>query len=62
MTHDGFDHAIGFGFDAKSNDYKVVRIVYLIDDRDVVVPPEIDVYSAMWVFGIGFATGHHMFF
>ncbi|GFS38595.1 hypothetical protein Acr_00g0058500 [Actinidia rufa] len=45
MTHGGFDHAIGFGFDAKSNDYKVVRIVYLIDDRDAVVPPEIDVYS-----------------
>ncbi|KAG5544928.1 hypothetical protein RHGRI_017404 [Rhododendron griersonianum] len=43
-SHGGFDHAIGFGFDAKSNDYKVVRIVRLLDFESE-VPPEIDLYS-----------------
>ncbi|KAI8551294.1 hypothetical protein RHMOL_Rhmol06G0174500 [Rhododendron molle] len=43
-SHGGFDHAIGFGFDAKSNDSKVVRIVHLLDFESE-VPPEIDLYS-----------------
>lgn len=43
-SHGGFDHAIGFGFDAKTNDYKVVRIVRLLD-FDLELPPEIDLYS-----------------
>ena len=40
----GFDHAIGFSFDAKSNDYKVVRIVHLLDSG-AMIPPEVDVYT-----------------
>jgi len=36
---------LGFGFDAKTNDYKVVRIVRLLDLDLEECPPEIDVYS-----------------
>ncbi|PSS16391.1 F-box protein [Actinidia chinensis var. chinensis] len=43
-SHAGFDHAIGFSFDAKSNDYKVVRIVHL-RDSGAMIPPEVDVYT-----------------
>jgi F-box interacting protein len=45
-THCGFNASIGFGFDAKANDYKVVRMVYLeiyADDRKD--RPEVEVYS-----------------
>ena len=34
-THDGFDTTIGFGFDPKTNDYKVVRLVTLLDGLDL---------------------------
>lgn len=42
-----FEHVMGFGFDRKTNDYKVVRIVYLESRKR----PEIDVYrlsSGSW--------------
>ena len=45
-THGEFNASIGFGFDAKTNDYKVVRMVSLVmnadDQRD---QPEVEVYS-----------------
>ncbi|PQP97715.1 F-box/kelch-repeat protein [Prunus yedoensis var. nudiflora] len=31
MVHGGYNAAIGFGFDANTNDYKVVRLVNLLD-------------------------------
>lgn len=31
-SHGGFDQAMGFGFDANTNDYKVIRIVELVRD------------------------------
>ena len=34
-THGGFDATIGFGFDPKTNDYKVVRLVTLLDSFDL---------------------------
>ncbi|XP_023909992.1 F-box/kelch-repeat protein At3g06240 [Quercus suber] len=45
-THGGFDASLGFGFDPKTNDYKLVRVVTLVDalhlrkDR-----PKVEVYS-----------------
>ncbi|GMY19079.1 F-box/kelch-repeat protein At3g06240-like isoform X1 [Fagus crenata] len=33
-SHGGFDASIGFGFDSKTNDYKVVRVVTLVDNPD----------------------------
>ncbi|BFG22901.1 hypothetical protein CerSpe_091750 [Prunus speciosa] len=41
MTHGGYEASIGFGFDANTNDYKVVRLVYLYDDSTTVA----EVYS-----------------
>lgn len=32
-THGGYDASIGFGFDAMTNDYKVVRLVTLLDEH-----------------------------
>jgi F-box interacting protein len=41
-TKGAFEVSTGFGFDAKTNDYKVVRVVcYYQNDR----PPEVEVYS-----------------
>ncbi|CAL8126070.1 unnamed protein product [Prunus armeniaca] len=34
MTHGGYNASIGFGFDANTNDYKVVRLVTLLDMAD----------------------------
>ena len=34
-THGGVDATIGFGFDPKTNDYKVVRLVTLLDGLDL---------------------------
>ncbi|XP_008226227.2 PREDICTED: F-box/kelch-repeat protein At3g23880-like [Prunus mume] len=34
VTHGGYDASIGFGFDATTNDYKVVRVVTLLDYYD----------------------------
>ncbi|KAK3019074.1 hypothetical protein RJ639_004361 [Escallonia herrerae] len=42
-SHGPFSHAIGFGYDPLTNDYKVVRIVHLECDEDG--PAEVDVYS-----------------
>ncbi|KAM4103210.1 hypothetical protein ACJW30_06G062200 [Castanea mollissima] len=33
-THGGFEETTGFGFDSKTNDYKVVRVVRLLDRED----------------------------
>ncbi|GFS45522.1 hypothetical protein Acr_00g0096550 [Actinidia rufa] len=41
-SHGSFMHALGFGFDSVSNDFKVVRIVHL---ENVEVPPEVEVYT-----------------
>uniref|UniRef100_A0A5B6ZDP7 F-box domain-containing protein n=1 Tax=Davidia involucrata TaxID=16924 RepID=A0A5B6ZDP7_DAVIN len=41
-SHGPFMHAIGFGFDPLTNDYKVVRIVYL---DCVEIPPEVDIFT-----------------
>jgi len=46
-SHGGFDCLMGFGFDSARNDYKVVRIVYPIEDvrEDLSIPPKIEVFS-----------------
>lgn len=47
FKHGKFEHVMGFGFDPKSNDYKVVRIVYLEPSKKF----EIDIYrlsSGTW--------------
>lgn len=33
-THGGFEETTGFGFDSKTNDYKVVRVARLLDRED----------------------------
>ncbi|XP_021831966.1 F-box/kelch-repeat protein At3g23880-like [Prunus avium] len=43
-THGGYDASIGFGFDATTNDYKVVRVVTLLDEDDE-MPTLAEVYS-----------------
>ncbi|KAI5603697.1 hypothetical protein POPTR_001G262900v4 [Populus trichocarpa] len=46
-SHGSFVHSLGFGFDSISNDYKLVRVVYLQDcsfDFDE-VPPMVEVYT-----------------
>ncbi|KAJ8763337.1 hypothetical protein K2173_002220 [Erythroxylum novogranatense] len=51
MPNVNLDHAymfvLGFGFDAKINDYKVVRIVYGMGDegRKVVAAPKVELYE-----------------
>jgi F-box interacting protein len=42
---DGIFHSIGFGFDPKTNDYKVVRMVSLWDDPDCKDRPKVEVYT-----------------
>lgn len=36
---------LGFGFDARNNDYKVVRIGYVQGDCEYLLPPIVEVYS-----------------
>ncbi|KAM7503293.1 hypothetical protein LguiB_002197 [Lonicera macranthoides] len=36
---------LGFGFDANTDDYKVVRIAYIQGDAALAVPPEVEVYA-----------------
>lgn len=36
---------LGFGFDARSHDYKVVRIAYVRGDCEYLLPPRVEVYS-----------------
>ena len=33
-THNGYDTSVEFGFDSKTNDFKVVRFVTLLDRDD----------------------------
>ncbi|XVF52472.1 hypothetical protein PTKIN_Ptkin05aG0021000 [Pterospermum kingtungense] len=42
-----YNFTLGFGFDAKKNDYKVVRLVYVQsgDDRFHLLPPKVEVFS-----------------
>ncbi|PQQ01013.1 F-box/kelch-repeat protein [Prunus yedoensis var. nudiflora] len=42
--HGGYNASIGFGFDATTNDYKVVRVVTLLDEDDE-TPTVAEVYS-----------------
>uniref|UniRef100_A0A2N9H4Y8 F-box associated beta-propeller type 1 domain-containing protein n=1 Tax=Fagus sylvatica TaxID=28930 RepID=A0A2N9H4Y8_FAGSY len=45
-NRDEFIHSIGFGFDPKTNDYKVVRMVSLWDDPDCGKDrPKVEVYT-----------------
>ena len=45
-THGGFDASLGFGFDPKTNDNKVVRVVSLVDTLDLRKDqPKVEVYS-----------------
>ncbi|XP_059638689.1 F-box/kelch-repeat protein At3g06240-like [Cornus florida] len=46
QSHGPFKHSIGFGFDARTDDYKVVRTVYLFcQPNNCEPPPEIDIFS-----------------
>lgn len=36
---------IGFGFDVENNEYKVVRIAYVLGDYGYLVPPKVEVYA-----------------
>ncbi|XP_059650917.1 F-box protein CPR1-like isoform X2 [Cornus florida] len=45
QSHSPFMHSVGFGFDARTDDYKVVRIVHLWPPDDFELPPEIDIFS-----------------
>ncbi|KAM2237798.1 hypothetical protein ACFX1S_013109 [Malus domestica] len=40
-THGGYNASIGFSFDAMTNDYKVVRIVTLLDDDEKLTVAEV---------------------
>ncbi|XP_059661225.1 F-box/kelch-repeat protein At3g06240-like isoform X1 [Cornus florida] len=44
-SHGLHGFVLAFGFDSRTNDYKVVRIVHLHDSFDFVVRPEVDVYE-----------------
>ncbi|XP_021806440.1 F-box/kelch-repeat protein At3g23880-like [Prunus avium] len=44
QTHGGYNASIGFGFDATTNDYKVVRVVTSLGE-DVETPTVAEVYS-----------------
>ena len=45
-THGSFNSSTGFGFDAKTNDYKVVRFVTLLNSGRIgESPPKVEVYS-----------------
>ncbi|XP_059660424.1 F-box protein CPR1-like [Cornus florida] len=44
-SHGLLRFVLAFGFDSRTNDYKVVRIVHLHNSFDFVVPPEVDVYE-----------------
>ncbi|KAM7503030.1 hypothetical protein LguiB_001934 [Lonicera macranthoides] len=44
-THGHYQHSIGFGYLPATNDYKIVRVVYLrLPDSDK-VPPEVEIYE-----------------
>ncbi|XP_059652197.1 F-box protein At3g07870-like [Cornus florida] len=45
QSHGPFMHSIGFGFDSLTDDYKVVRIVYLHGPDGFEAPPEVDIFS-----------------
>lgn len=47
ITHGPFEDSIGFGFDAMTNDYKVVRLVTLesLEDEDGESPTVAEIYS-----------------
>ncbi|XP_030944849.1 F-box/kelch-repeat protein At3g23880-like isoform X1 [Quercus lobata] len=46
FSHDAFDASVGFGFDSKTDDYKVVRLVTLEEKgQEGKSPPEVEVYS-----------------
>ncbi|XP_065616517.1 F-box protein CPR1 [Quercus suber] len=45
-THGGFDDSIGFGFDPKTKDYKVVRVVTLLESLDLEkTRPQVEIYT-----------------
>ncbi|CAI0375947.1 unnamed protein product [Linum tenue] len=42
-THGGFEALLGFGFDSSTNDYKVVRVVRLLEYEEIAI--EVEVFS-----------------
>ncbi|KAL7215779.1 hypothetical protein ACSBR1_027844 [Camellia fascicularis] len=40
-----FMFVLGFGFDSKTNDHKVVRVAYAQGDDGYIVPPEVEVFT-----------------
>ncbi|KAK2965359.1 hypothetical protein RJ640_013822 [Escallonia rubra] len=57
-THGSYMFVLGFGFDVKSNDYKVVRVAYVKgrNGRDL-IPPEVEVYGLSSKCWRSFAAG-----
>ncbi|KAM7503037.1 hypothetical protein LguiB_001941 [Lonicera macranthoides] len=45
ISHGASIHSLGFGFDAATNDYKVVRVVHLLPGLNIKVPPEVELYE-----------------
>ena len=41
----GYMYALGFGFDCKANDYKIVRLSYKNEGDSYMLPPLVEVYS-----------------
>ncbi|XP_062152722.1 F-box/kelch-repeat protein At3g06240-like [Alnus glutinosa] len=47
-SHGRFIHSLGFGYDPKTEDYKLVRLVYIEGTTDIrfnTVPPLVEIYS-----------------
>ncbi|XP_059629761.1 F-box protein CPR1-like [Cornus florida] len=45
QSHGAFVHTIGIGYNAQTDDYKVIRIVYLHKTNNFQPPAEIDIFS-----------------
>ncbi|KAA8524975.1 hypothetical protein F0562_011387 [Nyssa sinensis] len=58
ITHGSYMFLLGFGFDSKSDDYKVVRIAYIKgrNGRDL-IPPEVELYTLSSGSWRSFSTG-----
>lgn len=45
ISHGASIHSLGFGFDAATKNYKVVRVVHLLPGLSIKVPPEVEIYE-----------------